>query len=490
MHSKVKNGLALTALALFPAAALATIPDPTWTGTYGNQWNDAFRGIVATDDGGTVSAGYIYLSQTGSRRLNVVRTDADGNEVWTYTWSDKSEGYDIVAAGDGGFIAVGYRSISGRNWDPFAIKLDADGNLVWSNNYGTVNQDYGEAIIRDAEGNFVIAGQANFSTYSDYQGYIVKIDADGNRIWDQLYSGGGMHRKFFDITLATDGTGYVVTGQDDSDWSNDMVVMKVGMGGAVAWTKTFNYPGLQAGNGITGTTDGGYAICGFQQSSGYDLLVKKVDSSGNPVWDYVLETSGTDYGTDILEMSDGSLIASGRSPELAGDQPSGILIEFAADGTLTDTRYFGGSAEDNIVGLAPTTDYSFVACGLTNSFGAGAYDSWVLSFGAGIPPAPLGVDMTLSGSTYHIGDTLVYDVLLQNNTSEQVQVNYKEWVRLPAGIPYTLTQTPMLLFGDGTAAGTMTHLIPPVAPLGDYTLFNEIEGPGISAIDSVTFSIE
>jgi hypothetical protein len=103
--------------------------DIMWTRTYGDSERDGGRSVALTADGGYVITGY-----TGASYGDVwlIKTDASGETMWTRTYDRTTEGRSMAQTGDGGFIITGYTRSSDLGYDKVVllIKTDADGRIA------------------------------------------------------------------------------------------------------------------------------------------------------------------------------------------------------------------------------------------------------------------------------------------------------------------------------------------------------------------------
>lgn len=121
-----------------------------------------------------------YFDVLGGKDVVIAHYGADGSpisaeSIGTIDDNDsRMEG--ITADVDGGYYVYGSHSgliledsevKKGYNWgnyggqDAIIVKYDANDKLVWSENYGTSNGDWFNAMAVDEEGNVVIAGESN-----------------------------------------------------------------------------------------------------------------------------------------------------------------------------------------------------------------------------------------------------------------------------------------------------------------------------------------
>jgi hypothetical protein len=101
--------------------------DTLWTRTYGGQGNNGVRQIELTDDGGFVLAGVASELGDGTGSAYLVRTDSDGDTLWTRTYGTPQveQCTAMRRTSDGGYVMAGYTLATGH-WDVFVIKTATD----------------------------------------------------------------------------------------------------------------------------------------------------------------------------------------------------------------------------------------------------------------------------------------------------------------------------------------------------------------------------
>ncbi|MGB7062027.1 MAG: dockerin type I repeat-containing protein [Candidatus Zixiibacteriota bacterium] len=102
--------------------------DTIWTRTYGgNNWESG-AAVRPTYDGGYILAGVSQDSASGSNRIYLIKTDGEGDTLWTriYGGSGGDSPYEVLLASDGGYLVVGATSSYGAgSADMYLLKISA-----------------------------------------------------------------------------------------------------------------------------------------------------------------------------------------------------------------------------------------------------------------------------------------------------------------------------------------------------------------------------
>jgi len=255
-----------------------------WDKYYGgtSSTNEKGYSILVASDGNYIVAGYAGFSNNAW----VFKIDQKGLIVWSETYQEDSHAYDIQETSDGGYIVAGY--IKGSGFDFWVTKLDGKGNATWSKSFGANNNEIAYSVQETLEGDFVVAGKKESWGYPLYYNiWVVKLDSEGNKIWDKEMFGETSDEEAHSILATTDGN-YVLVGYtkpfgSGSDW--DVLVTKLNAEGEVILTKTFGGSDDDRAYSVQETPEGGYIIAGHTKSFGtddsFDGWVIKLDSNFN-----------------------------------------------------------------------------------------------------------------------------------------------------------------------------------------------------------------
>ena len=304
----------------------------------------------------------------------VSKIDSEGNNEWIKTFgrNNDSEGaYAALETSDGGYIITGYADdyeqinsypYSALYTDILIIKLDANGNKLWQKKIRDHETGYAYDIVEDIEGNLIIAGYVRYviGVWRQNDGYLLKLDSEGNKIWSRWYASEGMSNDGIDV--------------DEKFYALEQ------------------------------TFDGGYIIAGSTNRLGWLL---KTNFIGEPEWEYLHNGGGGNNHltlNSVQPTSDGGVITTGALYNLryglyddTWNDKDGLLIKVNGLGGLqwvktfgfysTDTSAFNsgyGIGQDFIHSVKETSDLGFILTGNTNSFDnepfslGYAFDVWVI----------------------------------------------------------------------------------------------------------------
>jgi len=208
----------------------------------------------------------------------------------------------------------------------------------------------------------------------------VRITGDPQSQWIKTYSGTA-YDYANSIQQTSDG-GYIVAGYTNSTWGKDNAwVLKLDGNGNVQWQKTYGGTGGDVAYSIQQTSDGGYIMAGttpFGAGSG-DAWVLKLDGNGNVLWQKTYGGGeGSDGASSIQQTFDGGYIVAGTTDSFGAGTSDICLLRLDSDGNVQWQKTYGGAERDYANSIQQTSDDGYIVAGHTYSFGAGYGDAWVL----------------------------------------------------------------------------------------------------------------
>ncbi|RKX69193.1 hypothetical protein DRP53_08950 [candidate division WOR-3 bacterium] len=359
-------------------------PDILWTKTFGGTYDDYGLSVQQTTDGGYIIAGYTYSYGAGEADVYLIKTDANGNALWTKTFGGTSDeyGYSVQQTTDGGYIIAGWtKSYGAGGGDVYLVKTDANGNTLWTKTIGGTSGDWGRSVRQTADNGYIIAG----ITFSYGAGggdvYLIKTDADGDTLWTRTF-GGSSWDEGYSVQQTSDG-GYIIAGYTKSYGAGeaDVYLIKTDADGNALWTKTFGGTSGDWGRSVRQTTDNGYIIAGRTYSYGAgddDVYLIKTDADGDTLWTKTFGGSSWDEGYSVQQTTDGGYIIAGWTKSYGAGGYDVYLIKTDADGNTLWTKTIGGTSNDRGRSAQQTTDNGYIIVGYTLSYGAGGYDVYLI----------------------------------------------------------------------------------------------------------------
>lgn len=203
--------------------------------------------------------------------------------------------------------------------------------IIWEKSLGGTKDDYGYKIKKTTDNGFIVIGSSE-STNGDVGGnngsngtqdiWVVKLDEEGNIDWEK--NSGGSEDEFGRSIEQTFDGGFILTGATESNdgdvgsnnGSRDFWVVKIDSMGTIEWEKTFGGDDWDFPEAIKQTSDSGYIVLGityFSLSAKLDYQVFKLDANGNIEWQKRYGGSEDEYSTAIELTNDQGYILAGRS---------------------------------------------------------------------------------------------------------------------------------------------------------------------------------
>jgi hypothetical protein len=159
-----------------------SLGNPQWFKTYGNTGTDRGNDVQQTQDGGYIIAGDIFLSGSGGRDAYLVKTNSDGDTLWTRTFGGNASdiGSSVSLTNDDGYILTGYtESFGAGSRDVFLIKTNSFGMQLWSRTYGGTEWDWGKSVQQTLDGGYVIGGYTDSFGNGNRDFYMIKTNSAG-----------------------------------------------------------------------------------------------------------------------------------------------------------------------------------------------------------------------------------------------------------------------------------------------------------------------
>lgn len=261
--------------------------DTLWTKTFGGTENDVANQVIKTFDGCFLICGTTNSFGSGEKDGWLIKTNGDGETLWTKTYG--GEGNDefnsMLELQDSSILICGSYDVPTEiGIDGWIVKVDQDGEVLWNFNYGTLgNPEYFNKIIKTNDNGYIACGSTykdkNSSSMMDEEdGYVLKINNDGDSLWSFRYTNGS--GESFKSIVSTSDNGFLIGGQNSELHFEDPLLLKIGSNGNVESLKSSLISGGCV-NEIAKTESEEIILCGDGKlvsswgkkiSQGYDTL--------------------------------------------------------------------------------------------------------------------------------------------------------------------------------------------------------------------------
>ncbi|NQT61882.1 MAG: T9SS type A sorting domain-containing protein [Candidatus Marinimicrobia bacterium] len=194
-----------------------SLGDTLWTRTYGGVSNDVAMEVIQSNDDGYIVCGYTASFGAGSNDLWLLKIDAQGDTLWTQTYGgpDEEMAYSVLQTLDDGIIISGHTYSFGSGMaDLYLVKTDSEGDLLWTRTFGSGDDEYAFSIIEEPDGSLMVAGATRSWGIGSSDYLLIKIDSQGDALWARTYGGNGPEEPSTIVPTA-DG-GYLLAGSTQS----------------------------------------------------------------------------------------------------------------------------------------------------------------------------------------------------------------------------------------------------------------------------------
>lgn len=337
VHSDIKSMLKTSNnefVVVGTTQSLAMKGPDIWMGKISNnlrlQWHKTFRDdndfvvnkVVQTLDGQYAILVSVYGQQKENCRTYVLKTDQSGRLLWdkhhtTHTWV---EAMDMIATTDGGFLLAGH--VKSNPNSPFRYawiaKLNEKGIMEWNTPFDLFDIANFESVIEVKDGFLLQGNIAVSSNQNNMDAWLVKINQEGDPIWEKTYG----------------------------SYGNDEACH------------------------LIATKDGGYAFCGYTTSNGQgkkDAWIVKTDAKGELQWEKTHGTLSDEYAKSIIQLDDKSFVFTGSTQNSYYNGLDAWTVWTDEYGEKLGEQFYGGKGDDEAYDLILVKKDELVMAGYTTS---------------------------------------------------------------------------------------------------------------------------
>ena len=347
---------------------------------YGQGWERNFGGtkldegtdIIETIDRGFLVVGYSEsFGEDNDLDVYLIKTDVEGEKVWAFDYDQGfiEHAYSVLEMEDGSTLVVGdIIQNAGDDKDVLLLKIDQEGKLIWSKTYGVEGvEEAGRSISVGLNGGFIIAGEASDLTTQDENFFVLKIDREGNEVWQKSF---GTPKDDQGRSIATLNDQYVLAGisENPESFDNDIILYGLDTDGNELWRTELKSDENEEVFKVIACQRNTFAITGFLTNNN-DALIAKYNERGQQLWLNSFDEHGlADQGRSIIELKDGSIVMAGITEESSLNVDF-YLVGVSADGEELWRNTTGNRlSTDFSAGITKTVDNGYVFTGRTSQF--------------------------------------------------------------------------------------------------------------------------
>ncbi len=444
------------------SSAIANAQTFGWAGSLGSGSNEEGRGVAVDASGNVYSVGYFTgsgdfdpgpgvttLTSGGSNDVYVSKLDASGNFVWAIRMGGTGPQTGVAIALDNsgnvyitgnfnntidmdpGAGVVNITSLGAQ--DIFIGKYDPSGNHVWSKRFGSAFHEAAANITVDASGNVLTcglftgttdfdpgAGTVNLTASTVSDGYISKLDANGNYVWAKQIGLSGSNTP---TSIKCDGSGniYLTGGYESttdfdpgagsypitSAGSVDIFFLKLDTNGDFSWAGSMGGTSYDLGRSLAIDAGGNVVMTGeFQGTADLDptvgvynltsfaikdiFIAKFNPATATFIWSVMVGETYNDIGYSIATDASNNIYLTGDFTGTVDFDPGAGSVLLTSDGNQKDCFILKLDASGNYMwagkfGSSFLADaaYSIYVDASTNIYTTGSYQD-VVDFDPGV----------------------------------------------------------------------------------------------------------
>jgi hypothetical protein len=142
------------------------------------------------------------------------------------------------------------------------------------------------------------------------------------------------------------------------------------------WSRTYGGDHHDGCNSLVQTANGGFALAGSTSSfgTGGDFWLVRTDANGDSLWSRTYGGQDYDYCNSLLQTADGGFALAGVTESFGAGDHDFWMVRTDENGDSLWSRTYEGQDWDECQSLIQTADGGFALAGETWSFGAGGRD--------------------------------------------------------------------------------------------------------------------
>ncbi|MBK7430616.1 MAG: T9SS type A sorting domain-containing protein [Bacteroidetes bacterium] len=357
--------------------------DTAFIRTYGGINFEEFRDIVQTPDSGFMMAGITNGYGQGSNAIYVVKTTKDGTHMWSRALGGAAAdlAYSISADASGNYYIAGTSSSGGNGgYDGYLVCLNVSGDVQWEKYYGGSDWDFIYSVKVMPDQSILLAGESYTFSDGGSDAWVLHLNSVGDTLWTKHFGDTG-NDAFKDINVGA--TAIFLAGYVDSTDANghDGFLVKLDYDGNEIWNQRYSNLGKDILNGSVFVPSGNIIIYGATapfDSVKNDIWVELIDTNGVSIWQNNSGSSEDDYANKIIPIRNNDMVIVGQKDPSGLGRKCMYLARYDETGFQQGPQSLGGVNDEEGYSGVRTMEGGIAFVGYTTSYGVANKDAMLV----------------------------------------------------------------------------------------------------------------
>ena len=287
---------------------------------------------------------------------------------------DEDDVAKAIVKTDNGFLIAGKSKsfTDHRDFDAYLIRINAKGEKIWSKVYGGEDDEEANDIVQTGEA-FVFVGSTETYGNERMSYYMVKVDGNGDPEWQTTYFRDD-DDEYYGTGVVADSDGLVFSGYERHlqffDEELNPYVFKTSQEGDTVWSGYYGGKEEDRAYSIV-KTDNGYVIAGDTESYGHgdkDMYLVHINKKGKREWHAAFGGDDDETAQAVLKTKDGGYLMVGSTDSFGLNYKDAYVVKTDKNGKLLWQRRYGGHYDDEAFSVTQSADGGYVIVGRSESF--------------------------------------------------------------------------------------------------------------------------
>lgn len=299
------------------------------------------QGLVVDQNKDIALIGTIQNSVFGGLDVCFFKFDSLGNllnsKVYGSSLDNEGRSVSIDEAPGAGYY-VGFFSDVASSRTSEIMKIDYLGNIIWKKSMCDLNNCFARSIKTSIDGGAILGGK------SDGNCVIAKVDSQGNLIFHKTFGGSGNDQLSGVFELPDSSIVGFIHQTTQATGNQDGAIVRIDKAGNLIWQNSYgNSKNDALIDGFYSSQENVIYAMGIIDNSTKDILILKVDLSGNILESFALDAGSFEKGSSIYEGKNKAIYISGYGD---GTQSDMLLIKLDSNHNVEFGKSYGSLGTD------------------------------------------------------------------------------------------------------------------------------------------------